>query len=95
MPPPPHPAFPPLKLYNQPTSFTSAHPSSHRLCMMSLEYPVHVVKNPLVLLVGCSEYGDGLKNLPGVKVDIKVLYELFYGFYGWTVKSIESRFSEI
>ncbi len=58
---------------------------------MTSEYPIHLVRNPLALFVGCSEYKDGLDNLPGVKVDLKVLYELFHGFYGWIVKSIHQN----
>ncbi len=50
-----------------------------------------IVKNPLVLLICCSEYKEGWDNLEGVKTDHKMLYGLFHDFYGWTVDSIHQN----
>ncbi len=53
-----------------------------------------IVKNPLVLLICCSQYEGGWDNLEGVETDYKILTKLFGEFYGWTVDSIHKNVTQ-
>ncbi len=53
-----------------------------------------IVKNPIVLLICCSEYKGGWVDLPGVKRDYEILYNLFHDFYGWRVQSIHENVTQ-
>ncbi len=66
-------------------SFESSH---NPLTLPNDDY--FIVKNPLVLLICCNQYEGGWDPLPGVNTDHKILYELFHGFYGWEVDSIQN-----
>jgi len=58
--------------------------------------PRYPIKNPLVLLAGASKYDitSGFKDLPGVKQDMKLLYDLFANFYGYETHSTFTVYGE-
>ncbi len=74
---------------NNEESKSSRSQSSHEDIISNEEF--FMVKNPLVLLICCSQYEGGWANLPGVRTDHKILYELFHDFYGWRVDSIHEK----
>ncbi len=52
-----------------------------------------IVKNPLVLLICCSEYPGKWNELPGVETDHNTLRNLFHDFCGFKVESICGKLS--
>jgi len=56
------------------------------------EEPRYTISNPLILLTGVSDYGSHSKNLPGVKEDLKLFYQLFNNFFGYEVRSTHLAF---
>ncbi len=46
------------------------------------------VRNPIILLICCSEYKGDWNNLSGAFSDYKILEKLFDDFYGWNVQSL-------
>jgi len=54
---------------------------------MNQQKKVHNMRNPLLIIGGVAEYYSGNSNLPGVKEDMKLFYDLFYDFFGYEVHS--------
>ena len=52
-----------------------------------LKISTHQIKNPFVLLAGCSKY-DEMGDLPGVESDMKTLKALFGDHFGYQVSQI-------
>ncbi len=53
-----------------------------------------IVRNPLILLICCSEYKGDWNNLSGPFSDYKILKKLFDDFYGWNVQSLVKNVTE-
>ncbi len=47
-----------------------------------------LLSNPLVILIGCSEYEGDWTTLNGAKEDLRELKSLFEEFYGWKVRCL-------
>ncbi len=78
---------------NESKSSSSQHPPPPNPNTIVIRDDYFIVRKPLVLLVCCSQHqGKGWEALyEEVRVDHKILFELFHNFYGWEVKSLHQN----
>ncbi len=77
--------------HNESTSSSSSSQPPPDPNTIAIHNDYFIVRKPLVLLICCSQYQGEWDDLPGVKKDRKILFDLFHNFYGCEVKSLHQN----